>query len=134
MIKKTVLTPAAVRRLKWMVCCLGVAVMAACGDSGESPKPQAYLRIDLPPHRYAVCDTAALPFTFEKSALANVEWKKDVPGEKWFTITYPKYKGYVFMTYKRMNGVRRGIFPTRRASMKTVLWTRRTAFPAPRTT
>ncbi len=106
MIKKTMLVPAAVSRLKWMVCCLGMAVVAACGDSGESPKPQAYLRIDLPPHNYSVCDTAALPFTFEKSGMASVEWKKDVPGEKWFTITYPQHKGYVFMTYKRLRDMR----------------------------
>ena len=79
-------------------------MLTACGDNGETPKPQAYLRIDMPPHKYAVCDTAALPFTFEMSNLATVEWKKNMPRDKWFTITYPKYKGYVFMTYKAMHG------------------------------
>lgn len=93
------------RVLYWILTIAGAAAMlAACGDNGETPKPQAYLRIDMPPHKYAVCDTAALPFTFEMSNLASVEWKKNMPRDKWFTITYPKYKGYVFMTYKAMNG------------------------------
>ena len=85
--------------------CLAV-LAAACSDSNETPKPQAYLRIDMPPHAYSVCDTTALPFTFELSNLAEVQWKKNLPRDKWFTIAYPKYKGYVFMTYKAMNGVR----------------------------
>ena len=85
--------------------CLAV-LAAACSDSNETPKPQAYLRIDMPPHAYSVCDTMALPFTFELSNLAEVQWKKNLPRDKWFTIAYPKYKGYVFMTYKAMNGVR----------------------------
>ena len=89
-----------------MLLAAGMALLAACGNGNETPKPQAYLRIDLPPHAYSVCDTATLPFTFELSNLAEVQWKKNLPRDKWFTIAYPKYKGYVFMTYKAMNGVR----------------------------
>ena len=89
-----------------MLLAAGMALLAACGNGNETPKPQAYLRIDLPPHAYSVCDTTALPFTFELSNLAEVQWKKNLPRDKWFTIAYPKYKGYVFMTYKAMNGVR----------------------------
>ena len=85
-----------------MLCCLA---LAACHQGNETRKPQAYLRIDLPPHAYTLCDTAALPFTFERSNLSQIEWKKNQPTDKWFTITYPKYKGYVFMTYKQMRGV-----------------------------
>ena len=86
---------------------LVVVLLASCGGrNDETPKPKAYLRIDLPPPAYTLCDTAALPFTFEHSSLAQVEWKKNLPRDKWFTISYPKYKGYVFMTYKAMNGVR----------------------------
>ena len=81
--------------------------LAGCGHKNdETPKPQAYLRIDLPPHDYSLCDTAALPFTFEQSNLSQIEWKKSKPGENWFTLIYPKYKGYVFMTYKTIRGER----------------------------
>ena len=95
-----------IKLLFWLFIIAGGAVLSACSNGNETPKPQAYLRIDLPPHAYSVCDTAVLPFTFELSNLAEVQWKKNLPRDKWFTIAYPKYKGYVFMTYKAMNGVR----------------------------
>lgn len=94
------------RKLFIVICCGLLPVwLAGCGHKGdETPKPQAYLRIDLPPHDYVLCDTTALPFTFEQSKLSQIEWKKSKPGENWFTLTYPKYKGYVFMTYKAIRG------------------------------
>ena len=88
-----------------MGCCLAMALIASCGNrNDETPKPQAYLRIDMPPHAYTLCDTSALPFTFEHSNMAQIEWKKAKRDEQWFTITYPKYKGFVFMTYKHIAG------------------------------
>lgn len=85
--------------------CLCALLFQACHSrNDETPKPQAYLRIDLPPHSYTLCDTAALPFTFEQSSLSQIEWKKAKAGEQWFTLTYPKYKGYVFLTYKNIRG------------------------------
>lgn len=92
------------RVLYCMILLAGVAAATACGNGNETPKPRAYLRIDLPPHAWSVCDTAALPFTFETSKLAEVQWKKNLPRDKWFTIAYPKYKGYVFITYKAIHG------------------------------
>ena len=78
---------------------------ASCGGGGDyTPKPQAYLRIDLPAHEYEVCDTAALPFTFERSREATVVMKKGRQGEKWLDVRYPKYKGFVFLTYKPLKG------------------------------
>ena len=84
---------------------LATALLAACGGGNDySPKPQAYLRIDLPPHVYTVYDTAALPFTFERSGLTEVVFKKDRRDEKWIDLRYPKHKGYVFLTYKELHG------------------------------
>ena len=80
-------------------------LLASCGGAGDySPKPQAYLRIDLPQHAYEVYDTAALPFTFEYDRGAEVVWKKDQGGEKWIDVRYPSHKGYVFLTYKALRG------------------------------
>lgn len=88
-----------------IACCL-LCFATACQRHGDAtPKPQAYLRIDLPAHAYTVYDTAALPFTFERSNLAAIEWKNpDRSGDRWFTIHYPAYKGYVFLSYKRIGG------------------------------
>ncbi|MCQ2295714.1 MAG: hypothetical protein MJZ67_08705 [Bacteroidales bacterium] len=83
-----------------------LSLASACFNHDNAmPKPQAYLRIDLPPHGYALCDTAALPFTFERSNLARMEWKEapDRSHDKWFTLQYPNYKGYLFLSYKRLH-------------------------------
>lgn len=81
-----------------------VCLLASCHDGNETPKPQAYLRIDLPPHKYISYDTVSLPFTFDYSDQAQIVWKKGRQGEKWLDITYPKHKGYVFLTYKPLRG------------------------------
>lgn len=89
-----------------IACCL-LCVMASCHrHNDETPKPQAYLRIDMPEHAYTLCDTAWLPFSFEHSNLSTIEWKNNATRatDRWFTIQYPKYKGYVFMSYKRISG------------------------------
>ena len=79
-------------------------LLAACGDLTPSvPKPTAYMRFDFPESEYAVYDTAALPFTFEKATAAQVSMKKDRPGNKWVDITYPAYNGVIFLTYKSMH-------------------------------
>lgn len=81
--------------------------LVSCNNRGdETPKPQAYLRIDMPQHAYTLCDTSLLPFTFERAEIAQIEWKKAKHGEQWFTLSYPKYKGYVFLTYKDIKGVK----------------------------
>lgn len=91
----------------WVLCCMTLTLAASCGNrNDETPKPQAYLRIDLPPHAYTLCDTSALPFTFEHSSLAQIDWKKAKRGEQWFTVAYPNYKGYVFLTYKHIAGAK----------------------------
>lgn len=83
-----------------------VSLISSCGHRGdETPKPQAYLRIDLPPHSYTLCDTAALPFVFDQSNISVLDWKKSTANDKWFTLSYPKYKGYVFMTYKHIRNL-----------------------------
>lgn len=100
------------------VCAVAAMVlMVSCGGDNATPKPRAYLRIDMPQHAYTVYDTAALPFTFECSKDAVVEWKEAVyvdtngnrlnarKGEKWFDIVYPKYRGFVFLTYKPIRGL-----------------------------
>ena len=81
-------------------------LLASChGRNADTPKPQAYLRIDLPAHAYTQVDTSALPFSFDRSSISEVQWKKNTATDKWFTLAYPKYKGYVFLTYKSLRGL-----------------------------
>ncbi len=108
---------------------LGIAIaglLSACGDGDYSPKPQAYLRIDLPEHEYFLLDTmrtypgdtlvfdgdtaialsgfaTTFPFTFEANKC--IEWtEKDAPkGERWIDLKYPQWDGVVFLSYRRMH-------------------------------
>ena len=85
------------------------AGLASCHSrQHDTPKPQAYLRIDMPAHKYTVCDTAPLPFTFERSSHSQLKWKEnpDRSQDRWFTLEYPEYKGYVFLSYKRLHGAK----------------------------
>ena len=77
-------------------------MLIGCGGNDYSPKPQAYLRIDMPEHKYTPTDS--LPFSFEKNALSQINLKKDHANEVWVDLVYPKWDGVVFLTYKRLAG------------------------------
>lgn len=104
-------------------------LLASCGGNGEyTPKPQAYLRIDMPKHEYFLLDTMrtnpgdtmvfpngdtaialtgytkTFPFVFEANKC--IEWtEKDAPkGERWVDLMYPQWDGVVFLTYKHLHG------------------------------
>ena len=102
-----------------------VALLVACSGRDYSPKPQAYLRIDLPEHNYFLLDTMrtnpgdtlviggdtaialtgstkTFPFTFEANQC--IEWtEKDAPkGERWIDLMYPQWDGVVFLTYHHL--------------------------------
>ena len=77
--------------------------LAACGGNDYSPKPQAYLRIDMPKPSYSTVDTLALPFLFEKNDAAGLTMKKNTGHEIWLDLTYPNWDGVVFLTYRRLS-------------------------------
>ncbi len=59
------------------------------------PKPASYLRLDYPEAKYAKFESKC-PFTFEMNADAVIKGEKDCG----FTITYPKMKATIYLTYK----------------------------------
>ena len=101
-------------------------LLAGCGGGDYTPKPQAYLRIDMPEHEYFLLDTMrtnpgdtmvwpdgdtsivltgytkTFPFIFEANKC--IEWtEKDAPkGERWVDLMYPQWDGVVYLTYKRL--------------------------------
>ena len=80
---------------------VAAALLTGCHHNDYSPKPQAYLRIDLPEHEYSMLDT--LPyFSFEANRLASITVKKNTRHDMWVDITYPQWDGIVFLTYKHL--------------------------------
>lgn len=107
-------------------------LLSACRND-YTPKPYAYLRIDLPEHNYWLVDTlptsidgqtlpsVVLPFLFEANDSAKLTLKKPRQvvafrangsvkpdrlkyDEVWLDINYPRWNGVVFLTYHRMHG------------------------------
>lgn len=81
---------------------MSLFALVACGGNDYSPKPQAYLRIDMPEPCYSTVDTLALPFLFEKNDAAGLTMKKNTGHEIWLDLTYPDWDGVVFLTYRRL--------------------------------
>ena len=76
----------------------------SCGDSGDYvPKPQGYLRLDLPQKKYLVFDST-YPYTFEYPIYAKVSTDKERLSEPfWINIEFPKFKGKINISYKKIN-------------------------------
>lgn len=75
----------------------------ACG-SDPVPKPKAMLRLEYPQPSYKKVDIP-LPFTFEKNELANPISNIRLDGVNnlyGVDINYPKLKGTVYLTYKKV--------------------------------
>lgn len=104
---------------------LSAMLLVACHNNDYTPKPQAYLRIDMPKHNYWLVDTLyhagdtliisdtivavfsddkTFPFIFEANECVELKEKSAPKGELWLDMLYPKWDGVVFLTYKRLNG------------------------------
>ena len=102
------------------------ALLTACGGGDYSPKPQAYLRIDMPEHNYWLVDSLCshpgdtlifgddtmiaitgfcktFPFTFEANECVELKEKDAPKGERWIDLLYPQWDGVVFLSYRRMH-------------------------------
>ena len=102
-------------------------VLAGCGGGDFTPKPRAYLRIDMPEHDYWLVDSLCshpgdtlvfgtdtmiaitgscktFPFTFEANTRVGLREKDAPKGEEWVDLLYPEWDGVVFLTYKRLHG------------------------------
>lgn len=106
-------------------------LLVACHSNDYTPKPTAYLRIDLPEHHYWLVDTLprevegqplssiTLPFLFEANECSELTLKKPRQvvtfkgdgsvrpdrlkyDEVWLDLGYPQWDGVVFLTYRRL--------------------------------
>lgn len=75
---------------------IGFAAVS-CGDDAV-PKPKAYLRLDYPLAEYSQY-SGPCPFDFTVNTLSRVQDK----GNCNLTITYPKLKATIYLTYKPVN-------------------------------
>jgi gliding motility-associated lipoprotein GldD len=62
------------------------------------PKPSSYLRLDYPEAKYVNFENQC-PFVFEMNSEAVIKGDKNCG----FTISYPKMKATIYLTYKHVN-------------------------------
>lgn len=75
---------------------VGIVLLSFLGCKDEVlPKPKGYLRLDYPEATYTNFQSNC-SYAFEKNKEAIVAGKSDCS----FTITYPKMKATIFLTYK----------------------------------
>jgi gliding motility-associated lipoprotein GldD len=76
-------------------------LLVSCNNDQSSPKPFAYLRIDLPEAEYKVLEVDC-PYSFEYSDQANIVMKDR--SKCWINIYYPKNKATIYLTYVQLDG------------------------------
>lgn len=77
---------------------MGSIVFGSCKDE-VLPKPSSQLRLEYPAPSYANFDNHC-PFTFTMNENAIIKEDKDCG----FSISYPKMKATIYLTYKPVNG------------------------------
>lgn len=76
---------------------LGLLLFTACKDD-VFPKPASHLRLDYPIAKYVNFENQC-PFSFEMNSNAVIKGEKNCG----FTISYPKMKATIYLTYKPVN-------------------------------
>jgi gliding motility-associated lipoprotein GldD len=75
-------------------------LLISCTESGYTPKPTGYPRIDLPKKEYTDFNSAC-PFSFRVPKYANVQPDKEKGSEAcWYNIDYPQFNAKIHMSYK----------------------------------
>lgn len=77
-----------------------VCTLVSCNNKKSTPKPYAYMRIDLPTRKYQDLKTG-YPFSFSYSKHAYIEQDKAYDAEKyWINVVYPSINAKIHLSYK----------------------------------
>ena len=74
---------------------IAVSLLSFSCKDDALPKPSSYLRLDYPEAKYVNFENEC-PYAFEMNSDAIIKKEKDCG----FTITYPKMKATIYLTYK----------------------------------
>ena len=80
-----------------MIIVLMMLTFTSCKDE-VLPKPAGFLRLDYPEAKYLNFENNC-PFSFQMNETATIKGEKECG----FSITYPKMKATIYLTYKPVN-------------------------------
>lgn len=82
-----------------------VAFNVAC-NSGYTPRPRSYFKIDLPQRAYRKFNEPGYPFAFEYPVYANISKEADTTGNNpyWINVNFDQFQGRIYLSYKSITG------------------------------
>ena len=76
--------------------------VASCADSGTTPKPRGYYRIDLPAVQYLDFSLDDLPFSFNISQLVTIELPPVNNSGGWINLSYPALNAKIYCSFHQI--------------------------------
>ncbi len=75
-------------------------------NSGYTPKPRAYFKIDLPQREYQIFNQEGFPYSFEYPVYANITKEVDTTGNNpyWINVNFNRFNGHIYLSYKTIGG------------------------------
>jgi gliding motility-associated lipoprotein GldD len=81
-----------------------VTILVTGCKKSYTPKPRSYFRIDFPNKQYILYRSVNCGYNFEVPVYANVvPYHGSNPEPCWINVVFPKYKGILHITYKRLH-------------------------------
>lgn len=77
----------------------------AC-NSGYTPKPRSYFKIDLPQRAYKEFNEPGYPYAFEYPVYASISKEADSTGNNpyWINVNFDQFQGRIYLSYKSITG------------------------------
>ena len=79
-----------------------IFIALSCTDSGSTPKPRGFYRIDIPQAQYMDFSLDDLPCSFNVSQLVTVELPPVEASENWLNLTYPTLNAKIYCSFHRI--------------------------------
>ena len=82
-----------------------LANIFAC-NSGYTPKPRSYFKIDLPQRAYKEFNEPGYPYAFEYPVYASISKEADSTGKNpyWINVNFDQFQGRIYLSYKSITG------------------------------
>jgi gliding motility-associated lipoprotein GldD len=88
-----------------LVLFLLLAFIFAC-NSGYTPKPRSYFKINLPKRAYKEFNEPGYPYIFEYPVYAHISKEADSTGKNpyWINVNFDQFQGRIYLSYKSITG------------------------------
>lgn len=95
------------KRNIFLLFALVIVVFISSCNSGYTPMPRGYFKIELPQKEYRSFDQPAYPYTFEYPVYGNVIkdslfFDQHPESPFWINIDFPRFNGRIYISYKEI--------------------------------